>query len=443
MRNLITLLSLVYVTALLSCQESEEAADAKFIILEEISQGLHASYLISDVKEASWLIHYGFSDNDRCRSSGVTDRDKFEQQIKESISKALELWLEPLRELDNSIVDKFTLTLVDTARDSDREKMWPKRKPRKLVESNATPQAKFIFYCQEKDSQSVLLSYAFHNLKEAHLRYDFAVVGNSNPDSPNRLSDERMFMMTSLLHETGHIFGLSDTYVSGIEKSVSKQIDTGDSEFTIGKQPLAIMGIANLLGVHPQNGAFITADDAEGVRWLYHLAHGDASPTECPEDYVVEPETKGCLPRHPFILAVRNRDGSQMKKLLQDSNLDINACDQYGNTALFYAEQYRLRHGGNKDWEKGLIAKGADPAKQCPNKTIPALTSSAEEEAGADTQPSPAAPAAGKTSCGTIRHASVPEHILLLLLALLALLPKFWTDKNSIKCQGQAPDTPR
>ena len=419
MRNVITLLSLVYIT-LLSCRDSGEVASTKFITLEGVGQELYQKYLIQDVKEASWLIHYGFSDNNRCSSSGVTDLDKFERQIKQSVRTTLELWLEPLRGLDAGIVDDFTLTLVDTAQDQRRIEMYPERKPLKLVESNATPHATYIFYCKDSNEPS-LLSFALPQVKEVHMRFDFDTNRSSKRHTLNKLSDEGMYMITSLLHETGHIFGLADTYISGLKKedlSDDIVIDTGDSEVTLGKQPLTIMGFADLLGVHPENGAFITADDAEGVRWLYRLAHDNASIDACPEDYEIEPETKGCVPRHPFIFAVRNRDGGQVSRLLQDSNLDINACDQYGRTALFYAEQYRLRHGGDRGVEDMLINQGADPDKQCPTTT--ALTSSSEETS-AEAQSSAAA--AGKTSCGTIKHSSVPEHILLLLLALLALLP--------------------
>ena len=428
MRLLTTLLILTFANALLSCSGSNDTASTKFITLDGLGGGL-GNYLIKDVKETSWLIHYGFSDNDLCSSSDISSTQIFEQQIRSSILKAIGIWLQPLRALDTKIVNDFSLIRVKTEQSNSASG----NTEHNLVRGDAKANIGFVFNCKERGKTSYPNSNASPWTRVVHMHH---IYGQAGHFPNNKISDEHMFMMTSLLHEIGHIFGLADTYFNANPEQLNLGggfggggggvVETGDSEYTVGKQPLAIMGIANLIGVDPQ--PFITADDAEGIRWLYRLTHDNASVDECPENYVIEQETKGCLPRHPLIFAVRNGELRRAKALLQDSSIDINTCDQYGRNALFYAEQHKLRHGGNM--VELLQDKGAKPNSTCPASKLlvnDASTSIAEVEAASVETQNSTAPAA-KSSCGTIRHNSVSENMLLLLLVLFSVLTKIYAN---------------
>ena len=108
---------------------------------------------------------------------------------------------------------------------------------------------------------------------------------------------------------------------------------------------------------------------------------------------------------------------------MRDDKKIIDICDQHGKTALFYAKQHHDRHGSNLD--KLLIEKGADSSmacaeenKQVDNNQAASVTDVQSNDAEAD----PYAYRKGaNTACGTLRHASSPEHTLLLLLVVLGL----------------------
>lgn len=419
-RPAILLLSVVFTHVLLACSESNDTASTKFIPFGGLGKAY--PYLVHDVKEPSWLIHYGFSDNDLCRSSGVADPEKFEQQLRDSTLKAIKIWLQPLRELDTDIVDDFTLTRVDTEKST-----YGNKTSTRLVRGKARPHLSVVFHCKVKGQTEY--PYSTGGYGKVDMRH---IYNQAKLFPRNKMSDEHMFMMTTMLHELGHAFGLADTYAGASPEQQNlgaslgnegsrRRHDTSDSEHTLGKQPLAIMGVANLLGVDPE--PFITADDAEGIRWLYRLAQGNISADECPENYVIEPETKGCLPRYPLMFAIRNADVRRAQAMLQDSSIDINACDQYGRNALFYAQQHERRHGGNLP--KLLKDKGAQ--LNCPTSELIVndLSASAGEVESADAR------AAMESSCGIVRHNPSSDNTLLLCLMLFAVLTKIFVNPKT------------
>lgn len=407
------------ISILLSSCGSENVASTKFITLTGVGGELRGNYLIKDVKAERWLVHYGFSDNDRCLSSGLDDPDKFEEQIRQSILLTIDLWLQPLRELETGIVNDFNLILVDTVKYNEMSTALY------LVPGDEKANIGIIFHCKEKDRTSYPPSNASPSIRIVRMHHRYK---QEEKFPHNKMSDTHMFMISSMLHELGHLFGLADTYPKVIpdQQGMGGMLHTGDSEYTLGRQPLSIMGFSNLLSVVTP-GLIISADDAEGIRWLYRLTHDNAAADECPEDYVIELETKGCLPRHPLIFAVRNGDVRQVNILLQENSVDINTCDQYGRNALFYAEQYKHRHGGNVMVEL-LQAKGAQPNSACSANDTSISLAEAEivevESANAETQAQDRTTSIAKPSCGTVRHPYLPNYTLLLLLLLCPVLSK-------------------
>ncbi len=375
----------------LSCSEYGNVGRAKFITHHGFrAHKIPAWYLINAVQRSSWVIHYGFSDNDRCRSV-VDDTDDFEQQLKESMRAVLRLWLQPLRATHAGIVDRFDLVRKNTvpvthnlllsvgatqevAREQGGDallsvtfncmheggKMPVGRDtyPRSFVWLAAVPQVFMFHYrkpgtdCSPNDDMNC------RPVAERDQREIF-------PD--DKMSDEHMFMLTTLLHEVGHAFGLSDVYVER-DKSVQSNRkgvnqSTGGSEFTVGEQPNSIMGVASIVGLR-DGDLVLTTDDEEAIKWLYLQAHEGMPLDSCPTDYKVEESTEGCLPRFPLIAAVREGNLEAVNELSQDNSLDIDSCDRYGKTALYYARQGK--HGHGEQMAKLLLAAGADSEVVCP-----------------------------------------------------------------------------
>ena len=422
---------IIILVQLLACgAEYGNEASVKFIPSAGLGQPLGSYYLIQEVHKQAWLIRYGFSDNDLCRTtSGIAEdkTEKFEQQLRESITKAIKLWLQPLQEMDSEIVNEFNLVLVNTKTKDDKNQ--PDRRTHTLVrsEGEAQEQVGIVFHCAEKDKDTEypnsFIAIGSNKLREVHL-YHHRDQRKYFP--ADKMSNEHMFMMTSIIHELGHAFGLADTYVSSKSSSNTSNgtitYSTGGSTKTVGKQPMAMMGFASLLRFNVEK-PFITVDDIEGIRWLYRLAHDKASVDTCPEDYVAEKDTLGCAPRYPLIFAVKKGDLATVVYILQDDKKIINICDQQDNTALFYAKQHHDRHGSNLD--KFLLKQGADPSMACAeenkqpdNNQAASVTDVQSTDAEAD----PYSYREGaNTACGTLRHASSPEHTLLLLLVVLGI----------------------
>ena len=424
---------IIILVQLLACgAEYGNEASVKFITSAGLGKPLGNYYLIQEVHKPAWLIRYGFSDNDLCRSSSDSDEfnaEKFEQQIKASIVKAIRLWLQPLREMDSEIIDEFNLVLVDTKTKDDTQQS--DRRTHTLVRSDDSQnkeQLGIVFHCAEKDRDTKypnsFIAIGSNKLREVHLYH----YHNQRKHFPrDRITDVHMFMMTAIIHELGHAFGLADTYISSKSSSNTSNgtinHSTGGSTKTVGKQPMAMMGFASLVGVSSEGEPFITVDDIEGIRWLYRLAYDKASVNTCPEDYVAESDTLGCAPRYPLIFAVKKGDLATVVYILRDDSTTINICDQQGNTALFYAKQHHDRHGSNLD--KFLLKQGADPSTACAEENKQVDNNQAASIADVQSNDAEADPYSyrkgANTACGTLRHASSPEHTLLLLLIVLGI----------------------
>jgi hypothetical protein len=99
------------------------------------------------------------------------------------------------------------------------------------------------------------------------------------------------FSLSTMVHEIGHAFGLSDTYVLG---DGNDEIDrsTGGNPAYFGRQRLSMMN--NLL--YKTSG--LTNDDKDGMVWLYkHFVKKSISLKECTDGYYHESATGGCLKR--------------------------------------------------------------------------------------------------------------------------------------------------
>ena len=139
---------------------------------------------------------------------------------------------------------------------------------------------------------------------------------------------------------------MDDTYARGI------LVSTGGLARTEGKQPSSIM--AGLPGLqHPRPFPYLKEDDKNGIIWLYKYYHENQPAGDCFfPDYV---PIRACEPRAPLIYEVKHGAIQNVLTILRDDpNLDLNARDTTGNTALHYA----VRRGQVEIVEKLLKQAG-------------------------------------------------------------------------------------
>ena len=285
-----------------TCREDEMVGEAKFITFHGLKmKAMPPWYLIHAVDQVDWTIHYGFSDNNTCKfDSGIVDTDNFEQQLLESLEEVLNLWLQPLREPFSNIVDTFIMEHRDTVPVTAEDTLPYSLGARQQVPLDEEEPAhlRITFHCMKREGEGQY-SRPFIEMRtspQVHMFHFRSKADEGKEGEPcsqggdcdmselfpdDVMSGEEMFMITVLVHEIGHAFGLGDVYIEPDEKAQSKRdsinYSTGGSEKTVGQQPHSVMGIANQVAL--RNGEpIITPDDEEAIKWLYLQAHQNDPP---------------------------------------------------------------------------------------------------------------------------------------------------------------------
>ena len=271
--------------------------------------------LIKKVHDKHWIIHYSYADN--CPPEEKNNGDV----LTAAISKALRTWLQPLRDYTKKpIVDDFR-------------------------------------YHLSADWNAADLGVIFH----CHIGADTAFVSVGETPGINmrsRIHVTRTFM-NSLVHEMGHVFGLADTYL--LQRDKGKGLDTGGIDKTRGAQPTSVMsGNIPLLGLEAHadaelHGLFpLGVDDINGIVWLYkHIYEGQPLKDCFFPEYELEEFPVGCCPKYPLIFELKYgstlnvnlinakewnaKEWYALRIIEEDQNLDVNAQDRDGMTALHYA----------------------------------------------------------------------------------------------------------
>ena len=243
-----------------------------------------------------------------------------EAELEASITKALQVWLQPLRDRypGKHFTDDFLFVQLPFAQPADG------------CFSRLPPEHGLDLYialkCDRKGPP-----FATHGvIPRVCLIWD----------------DLELFLKLALVHELGHAFGLSDTYVDASHNRVS----TGGLPGTSGKHPASVMASFNL-GNSP---FYIAEDDKNGILWLYKYLYEDLPAGDCFfPDYVRVKEDSDCEPKYPLIFEVKQGFHKFVEMILnEDPTLDINARDSSGFTALHHAVQ-----GGDSKIVKVLLAQ--------------------------------------------------------------------------------------
>ena len=254
---------------------------------------VNSNLLISKVHEPSWKIGYRYG-------AECKPKDRQDKVLEETITRALQAWLTPLRELqpDRPITNNFTFHLQeDFHGDTDEN-----------LEGRWAVDVRITFRCARVSS--------------------FALIGSGDapPDIFVHWGDEENDTLSDLTHELGHAFGLADTYLHRGIRS------TGGLPGTVGTQPSSAMSF-----YFRQDQ--IGEDDKRGIIWFYKHFYEGLELEDCFfPDYVLEKEPRGCRPKHPLIFEVKHGRRTFVLKLLNKApTIDVNAQDAAGMTALHHA----------------------------------------------------------------------------------------------------------
>ena len=283
--------------------------------------------LLSVIDKPQWRIAYSFV------ADCPDDFRQKEAELKELITETLQLWLQPLREWypDREFTDNFVFVRMP-----DVAACGVARRGRQEGDLRIT------FDCKLDGPSFALMP-----------------IGKSIPYlciKTSKIGREKMGLgiISALIHEVGHAFGLKDIYVEE-----GKRVSTGGHTGTKGKQPASVMsGILFGTVDSPQLGA----DDKNGIIYLYKYLYEDHPANDCFfPDYVRVAHDGSCEPKYPLIFEVKhggdihtlNGDPNTVEWVLRgDPTLDINARDASGFTALHHAVQC-----GDSKIVKALLAQ--------------------------------------------------------------------------------------
>ena len=271
--------------------------------------------LMKRIDKPQWKIGYNFTVD--CPA----EFREQEEQLKETITKALQTWLQPLREQypDREFTDDFVLVrLPDVAACQDN--FMPLRE----LDTRIT------FDCNGKG-----FSFAARSLGAA-------------PDlcirTKEKAATDRVIVYT-LEHELGHAFGMEDTYIR------NHLLSSGGLAHTMDKQPASVMAVNFRHVLFPPFG--LGEDDKNGIIWLYKYLHEDQPAGDCFfSDYVAKGNGR-CEPNYPLIFEAKHGVFQTVQQILTDDpTLELNARDSQGMSALHYAVQR-----GSAEMVKTLLAQ--------------------------------------------------------------------------------------
>ncbi|MYB95036.1 hypothetical protein F4054_05965 [Candidatus Poribacteria bacterium] len=256
--------------------------------------------LIRDIFQPRWKIGYRYGAD--CQPA---ERQNGEA-LQEAITGSLRVWLQPLKELQlgRPIVDKFVYELQPDRNPDQPDDLELRRKVNLQV----------TFECTQ--GRSVARRGVF--LPPA------AIMRMGTKITPE--------ILTVLLHELGHAFGLADTYAREFLPSI------GGLRHTEGIQPASVMAMSRNFP-DDDNPSSIGEDDKRGIIWLYRFFHDKQVIEDCFfADYVYIKELDTCRPKHPLIFEAKHNPAKHTLQILKDDpNLNVNAQDVSGMTALHYA----------------------------------------------------------------------------------------------------------
>ncbi len=262
--------------------------------------------LLDKLDKPQWRIGYNFTVD--CPA----EFRQQEKQLQEAITKALQAWLQPLRERypNKQFTDNFLLVRHPDVAACEEDRL-----------SLRELDTRITFDCAE-DARGAFARIALAGEAPDICMRKGVAVGVEN----------RGFTFT-LVHELGHAFGLGDTYVRDRLPSI------GGLAYTMGKQPSAVM--SSTLMRHIIEPFALGQDDKNGIIWLYKYLYENQPTGDCFFPDYIRVEWDGrCEPNYPLIFEAKHGVFQTVRQILiDDPTLELNARDSHGMTALHYAVQ--------------------------------------------------------------------------------------------------------
>ena len=290
--KLLKLPHLYFTLTLTGCLLLSMPPAAQGFITEEHRLGHQLNVMINKVHRQHWVIGYRYGD--KCTPE---ERDN-DAALTAAITKALQIWLQPLRDYaQRPIVNDFRYRLNTDRHASDLA---------------------ITFFCKRDRLSAALMN--VHLSPLIHM---------------NKGKRVGLTFIGILVHEMGHAFGLADTYLRKEDRG-NPELDKGGRDSTKGTQP------ASMMAVSPPdvgNGKWLGRDDKVGIVWLYKRRYEGLGLRDCVfPDYELEEDPLGCRPKYPLIFAVKHARWQIAGLVLHDDpGLDVNARDADGMTALHHA----------------------------------------------------------------------------------------------------------
>lgn len=350
---------IIFTFCILGCKQVNDT-QAKFIAHAQRHARTIKLILINKVHKPEWKIRYGFADNNGCgKAFGEMERI----ELTTAITEALQTWLQALEHRGN-IVQNFSYELHNTSNAIYSAGFFKGQRTFYSWLKRGKFDLDVIFYCRAND-------YSFASYKKN--RIELHISEHIHPPAYYSMTNKSRYHITTLIHEVGHAFGLSDTYVDNRRDMGRYNTSDGGAKETVGMQPLSVMSLNYLIAIDPNSSELMLgADDHAGINWLYDFhQYKGINKDSCPQDYVYEPNTKGCAPLYPLIFAVKQAHFLSVEKLLHDDpNIDLNQQDSFGNTALHYAANLAGLHG--RKLYDFLLSRGVkDTLSNKNNETAP------------------------------------------------------------------------
>lgn len=259
--------------------------------------------LVRKVHEPQWKIGYNFI------LGCARTFEPQEEELKAVVTKALRVWLQPLRERypNKVFTDDFIFLRMPDIEKCHKDDGWERGDGREQVDLYIT------LSCGP--SKNSFINWSFVGASSVCMRAGPILNRSFN---------------YSLVHELGHAVGLLDTYVTPVQPS------TGGLAQTAGKQPTSVM-----CGMLATDSPFqLGTDDKNGVIWLYKYWHENHPAKDCFFSDYVSVKRLMCEPKYPLIFEAKHGDFHSVQQILKDDpTLELNAHDASGMTALHYAVQ--------------------------------------------------------------------------------------------------------
>ena len=352
--------------------------------------------LVKQVHKKSWNIDYGFANCNKDK------RDQYRPKVVEAIHRSVDLWLNPVRQMQKTInKSRFTSDPISAKQKplSELVNKLNMNEKKKLFSYETTvfgeryttfdyPQYLKLYKKLEErlfglaDPTTIQQYKEFKRYREFILTLpEMSVVFNCNEgrSSMNPLLNsinmnekesqdsipETNFSFGTLLHEVGHAFGLADTYTNPQDSTRDHMDSSGIHPSTIGHQPISVMSSSGYF-FDSYEDARPTIDDKNGIFWIYvHMNRNSLNLDICPLNYQSEvfardeanklPST-ACRPKHPLLFAMASRNYPTAIQILNNKeerkSIDINArSHEQGGTALHHA----LWFGAKLDFIKAIL----------------------------------------------------------------------------------------